>query len=88
MVSILQEKIINKQSKYVFSGSSLSLDWAHYTRVQTVETWRHKGTQTEVEAHLDSTGAKNTAMRKADGPWWETDEVVTTNTNWQLVAEG
>lgn len=87
MVTILVEKLINKQSRYTFSGSSLDLHWTHETRVQTVETLRHKGTKSEVEAYLDATGQKNTAMRKSDGPWYETDEIVTTNTEWQTVAE-
>ena len=85
MVDILLEKIINKQSRYTFSGSSQSMTWTHETRVQTVETHRFKGTKTEVEAKLDATGAKNTAMRKSDGPFWETDVIETTNTQWQSV---
>ena len=87
MVTILVEKLINKQSRYTFSGSSLDLNWTHETRVQTVVTLRHKGTKSEVEAYLDATGQKNTAMRKSDGPWYETDEIITTNTEWQTVAE-
>lgn len=85
MVDILLEKIINKQSRYTFSGSSQSMTWTHETRVQTVETHRYKGTKTEVEAKLDATGAKNTVMRKSDGPFWETDVIQTTNTEWQTV---
>ena len=88
MVTILVEKIINKQSRYLFSGSSLDLEWEHQTRVQTVTTYRHKGTKTEVEAYLDSTGQKNGAMRKSDGPWYETDEVTTVNTAWVTDASG
>ena len=88
MVDILLEKIINKQSRYTFSGSSLDLNWTHETRVQTVETHRYKGTKAEVEAMLDATGQKNTVMRKSDGPWFETDVIQTTNTAWQTVAEG
>ena len=88
MVDILLEKIINKQSRYTFSGSSLDLSWTHETRVQTVETHRYKGTQTEVEAMLDATGEDNTAMRKADGPFWETDVTTTTNTAWVVDAQG
>ena len=88
MVDILLEKIINKQSRYTFSGSSLDLHWTHQTRVQTVETHRYKGTQAEVEAKLDSTGEKNTVMRKSDGPYWETDVIQTTETQWQTIAEG
>lgn len=85
MVDILIEKIINKQSRYTFSGSSQSMSWTHETRVQTVETHRFKGTKTEVEAKLDETGAKNSVMRKSDGPFWETDVIQTTNTNWESV---
>lgn len=85
MVDILLEKIINKQSRYTFSGSSQSMTWTHETRVQTVETHRFKGTKTEVEAKLDATGAKNSVMRKSDGPFWETDVIQTTNTEWQTV---
>ncbi len=88
MVDILLEKIINKQSRYTFSGSSIDLHWTHQTRVQTVETHRYKGTQAEVEAKLDSTGEKNTVMRKSDGPYWETDVIQTTETQWQTIAEG
>lgn len=88
MVDILLEKIINKQSRYLFSGSSLDLEWTHQTRVQTVETHRYKGTYAEVEAKLDSTGAKNTVMRKSDGPYWETDQIITTNTPWVTDAQG
>ena len=88
MVDILLEKIINKQSRYTFSGSSQSLNWTHETRVQTVETHRHKGTKAEVEAYLDSTGTKNGVMRKSDGPYWETDEITTTNTPWVTDAQG
>ena len=88
MVTIMVEKLINKQSRYTFSGSSQSLSWTHETRVQTVTTLRHKGTKTEVEAYLDATGQTNTAMRKSDGPWYETDEITTTNTAWETVAEG
>jgi len=87
MVDILLEKIINKQSRYTFSGSSLDLHWTHETRVQTVETHRYKGTKAEVEAKMDSTGSKNTVLRKSDGPYWETDEIITTNTAWQTDAE-
>ncbi len=83
MVDILQEKVINKQSRWVFSGSSIDMDWEHQTRVQTVETHRYKGTQAEVEAYLDATGESNTVMRKSDGPYWETDVITTTNTAWQ-----
>lgn len=85
MVTILLEKIINKQSRYTFSGSSQSMTWTHETRVQTVQTLRHKGTKAEVEAYLDETGQKNGVMRKSDGPYWETDEITTTNTEWQTV---
>ena len=85
MVDILLEKIINKQSRYTFSGSSQSMTWTHETRVQTVETHRYKGTQTEVEAKLDATGEKNTVMRKSDGPWFETDVIITTSTDWRSV---
>ena len=88
MVDILLEKIINKQSRYTFSGSSLDLSWQHQTRVQTVETHRYKGTKAEVEAKLDATGDKNGVMRKSDGPWYETDVIETTNTPWQTVASG
>lgn len=88
MVDILLEKIINKQSRYTFSGSSIDLHWSHQTRVQTVETHRYKGTKAEVEAYLDSSGQKNTVMRKSDGPYWETDVIQTTETAWQTVAEG
>ena len=88
MVTILLEKIINKQSRYTFSGSSLDLHWTHETRVQTVTTYRHKGTKSEVEAYLDSTGQKNGVMRKSDGPYWETDEITTTNTAWVTDAQG
>jgi hypothetical protein len=88
VVDILLEKIINKQSRYTFSGSSLDLNWTHETRVQTVETHRYKGTQTEVQAYLDSTGQNNTVLRKSDGPWYETDVIQTTETPWQTVAQG
>ncbi len=88
MIDILVEKLINKQSRYTFSGSSTDMHWLHQTRVQTVETHRYKGTQEEVEAYLDSTGETNTAMRKSDGPWYETEVIQTTETNWQNVAEG
>ncbi len=88
MVDILLEKLINKQSRFVFSGSSLDLNWTHQTRVQTVETHRYKGTKAEVEAYLDATGQSNTVLRKSDGPWYETDVIQTTNTAWQTVAEG
>ena len=87
MVDILLEKMINKQSRYTFSGSSLSLSWTHETRVQTVETHRYKGTRAEVEAKLDATGDKNTVMRKSDGPFWETDQIITTNTEWVVDAQ-
>lgn len=88
MVDILLEKIINKQSRYTFSGSSLDLSWTHETRVQTVETHRYKGTQTEVEAMLDETGDDNSVMRKSDGPFWETDVTTATNTPWVVDAQG
>lgn len=88
MVTILVEKIINKQERYTFSGSSLDLSWTHEKRVQTVTTYRHKGTKAEVEAYMDSTGQKNGVMRKSDGPWYETDEITTVNTAWEVVAQG
>lgn len=87
MVDILVEKITNKQSRYTFSGSSLSLSWTHETRVQTVETHRYKGSYAEVAAYVDSTGANNSVIRKSDGPYYETDVIVTTNTAWVVDAQ-
>lgn len=92
MVTVQQEKSVDYESRYLYSGSGASATWTQQHRRVVTTTYRVKGTKSEVETYCDTnvpssfspTGRekKSYVMRKSDGPWWEADYSDTTGGDW------